>query len=647
MNFLLLFLVLMPIFGAFLSYLAGRNSKSLRDHLVLGLTALELLGALSLVFTGELSLVLPDVCGLGLSFRADGFRTVMAVLASTAWFMAAMPSRWYFAHAKNRNRYYLFFLFVLGSTMGVFLSDDLYTTFVFFEMMSFSSYVWVVQEETDGAIKASESFLGIGVIGGLVALMGVFLLYHLTGDLSFVTLRESCAAVENRRLLYAAGGCLLFGFGAKAGMFPLHFWLPTAHPVAPSPASAVLSGVITKAGIFGVLVLGGKVFFHDSAWGLLILLLGTVTMLLGAVLGIFSVNLKRTLACSSMSQIGFVLVGIGMQGLLGHHNQLAVFGTVLHMINHSLIKLVLFISAGVVLENVNSLDLNTIRGWGRDKHLLKGCFLTGALTIGGIPLLSGYVSKTLLHESIVEYVAELSSHGEATALFSAIEWLFLLAGGMTLAYMTKLFVCIFVEKPQKEHPSHGTYMDKRTAVMLVSVSAALLLMGLTPHLTMDRIADFARDFVGGEAAAHQVHYFAWVNLKGAVISLLIGAALYFGVVRTLLMKKNAQGEKEYVNRWPSWADLEKNIYRPILALLAFVGAMISRTAASLADWTVALIHRVFYKKAPQTVEPRTNELFGAYSEKPVHRGLVGETLEYELLLYGVGVVITLLYLFLR
>ena len=113
------------------------------------------------------------------------------------------------------------------------------------------------------------------------------------------------------------------------------------------------------------------------------------------------------------------------------------------------------------------------------------------------------------------------------------------------------------------------------------------------------------------------------------------------------MKKNAQGEKEYVNRWPSWADLEKNIYRPTLALLAFVGAMISRIAASLADWTVALIHRVFYKKAPQTVEPRTNELFGAYSEKPVHRGLVGETLEYELLLYGVGVVITLLYLFLR
>ena len=640
MNFLLLFLVLMPTVGAFASYLVGRKNKNVRDFLVLALTAVELVGAVSLVFTGELSLTLPGVCGLGLSFRADGFRTVMAVLASTAWFMAAMPSRWYFAHAKNRNRYYLFFLFVLGSTVGVFLSDDLYTTFVFFEMMSFSSYVWVVQEETDGAVKASESFLGIGVIGGLVALMGVFLLYHLTGDLSFVTLRESCAAVENRSMLYAAGGCLLFGFGAKAGMFPLHFWLPSAHPVAPSPASAVLSGVITKAGIFGVLVLGGKVFFHDGSWGLLILLLG-------AVLGVFSVNLKRTLACSSMSQIGFVLVGIGMQGLLGHHNQLAVFGTVLHMINHSLIKLVLFISAGVVLENVHSLELNDIRGWGRDKHLLKGCFLMGAVTIGGIPLWSGYVSKTLLHESIVEYVAELSAHGEPALLFSVIEWLFLLAGGMTLAYMTKLFVCIFVEKPVKEHHSHGAYLDKRTAVMLVTVAASLLLMGLTPHLTMDRIADFARDFVGGEEAAHAVHYFAWVNLKGAVISLVIGAAIYFGIVRTLLMKKNEQGIKVYVNRWPSWADLEQNIYRPLLSLLAFMGAMVSRTAASLADWTVALIHRIFYKKAPRTVTPKTNETFGAYSDKPVHRGLVGETLEYELLLYGIGVVITLLYLFLR
>ena len=196
-------------------------------------------------------------------------------------------------------------------------------------------------------------------------------------------------------------------------------------------------------------------------------------------------------------------------------------------------------------------------------------------------------------------------------------------------------------------PAPLTAAAVSSAVALTVVACLIPVLGTLPGRTMDAMADTAQGFLGVHEHGHAVHYFAWVNLKGAVISLVIGAAIYFGIVRTLLMKKNEQGIKVYVNRWPSWADLEQNIYRPLLNLLAFMGAMVSRTAASLADWTVALIHRIFYKKAPRTVTPKTNETFGAYSDKPVHRGLVGETLEYELLLYGIGVVITLLYLFLR
>ena len=134
--------------------------------------------------------------------------------------------------------------------MGIFLSGDLYTTFIFFEMMSFASYVWVVQEETPEAISASRSYLTIGVLGGLVTLMGVFLLYHLAGTLQLDALRDACAAVENRRLLYAAGGCILFGFAAKAGMFPLHFWMPRSYTAAPAPATAIVVRRIEQGGYF-------------------------------------------------------------------------------------------------------------------------------------------------------------------------------------------------------------------------------------------------------------------------------------------------------------------------------------------------------------------------------------------------------------
>ena len=157
-----------------------------------------------------------------------------------------------------------------------------------------------------------------------------------------------CIRDRDRGVLWASGILILIGFGAKAGAFPLHIWLPTAHPAAPAPASAVLSGVITKTGIYGVLVLSTTIFLHDAGWGMVLAVIGAITMVLGAVLAVCSIDLKRTFACSSVSQIGFILVGISMQCLLGHHNALAVDGTILHIFNHSLIKICLLYTSRCV-----------------------------------------------------------------------------------------------------------------------------------------------------------------------------------------------------------------------------------------------------------------------------------------------------------
>ena len=207
--------------------------------------------------------------------------------------------------------------------------------------------------------------------------MGLFLLYYQTGTLQISELYEACQGKN----VYAAALCLLVGFGAKAGAFPLHIWLPKAHPVAPAPASALLSGILTKTGIFGILVISCQILFHDELWGTFILMIGVITMFLGALLAVFSIDFKRTLACSSVSQIGFILVGVGMQGLLAEENALAVRGTFLHMVNHSVFKLVLFMTAGVIYMNVHKLNLNEIRGFGKKKPLLAGIYLMGALGI--------------------------------------------------------------------------------------------------------------------------------------------------------------------------------------------------------------------------------------------------------------------------
>lgn len=456
-------IIFLPMAAALTGYIIGRFQKNARDYFANIVTGAIFVCTLCLLLQIQTQdslgtlFEIPYVCGMGLHFTLDGFRALYCTIAAFMWFMSTLFSKEYLAHYHNRNRYYLFLLLTLSATQGVFLSADFFTTFIFFEIMSFTSYVWVAHDEDKESLRAAATYLAVAVIGGLVMLMGIFLLYDVTGTLFFDELTGTYTIyglLSSRHTtpiqIRIAGLCLLFGFGAKAGAFPLHIWLPKAHPVAPAPASALLSGILTKAGMYGILILTAYIFLGDTAWGALILILGVCTMVVGAVLALFSINLKRTLACSSVSQIGFILVGVGMSGLLGEENLSAVRGSMLHMVNHSLIKLALFMAAGVVYMNVHKLDLNAIRGFGRKKPLLNYIFLMGALGIGGVPLWNGYISKTLIHESIVEYTSLLRT-GQVSGMLSAgmlraVEWTFLISGGLTIAYMTKLYVALFLEK---------------------------------------------------------------------------------------------------------------------------------------------------------------------------------------------------------
>lgn len=644
MNILLPFLVFFPMAGGIVGYMIGRKNKKARDYFACIVTGIILIGCLAL-YNKNMAFSIANFCGLGIQFKGDGLRVVLAVLTAFIWFMTTVFSREYFAHYQNRNRYYLFMLLSLGATLGVFLSADFYTTFIFFEMMSFTSYVLVIHEESDTAIRAAQTYLAVAVIGGLVTLMGLFMLYSMTGTLQMDLVAEAVQQTANKKPFYAVGVLVLFGFGAKAGMFPLHIWLPEAHPVAPAPASALLSCILTKTGVYGILVLSCMIFLHDAQWGMLILVLGVITMVLGAVLAVFSVNLKRTLACSSLSQIGFILVATGMQGLLGEHNALAAAGTLLHLVNHSLLKLVLFMAAGVVFMNLHELNLNKIRGFGRKKPLLNGIFLMGVLGITGVPFWNGYISKTLIHESIVEYIELLAHAGQSVAFFRIVEILFIFSGGLTVAYMVKIYMAVFVEKNTYDVNHTGPYMNKLTAVVL-TVSAALLpILGLFPHTTLDKIADMGRPFMSSGAPAHVVHYFSMVNLKGGIISIIIGIFVYLLFIRKVLMQKDENGNLMYVDCWPKGLSLENKVYRPVLLkILPFVGAFFARVAGSLVDGIVALIRAFIFNNDHGKVIPMEDAYFSVYTHEAGEKGVFREGVAKSLLFFGLGVAVAMLYM---
>ena len=549
-NLWLLIAVALPLPGALLAYVLGRRQARWATGSMLLVSAADFL-ILSVVLWQaahgrESAFVLEGFCVSGIALYADGFRALYAWLAALLWGVASVFSFSYFKGRANMPRYAFFTLLTLSATVGVFLSDQLLTTTMFFEVMSLASYPWVAHEETPETLRAAQSYLWFAIIGGMCMLMGLLLLPQALIQAKYSAWQNAADGIGASSLLLP-GILLLIGFGTKAGAFPLHTWLPRAYPAAPAPATALLSAVLSKAGIFGILLLSVKLMLPIAAWHVLIFWIGVLTMVLGGVLALLSTEIKRILACSSMSQIGFILVGVGVYGLL-QAGGIAAQGILTHMVNHSVLKMILFLCAGVLVMNLGKTDLNDARGFGRGKPLLHFMFLTGMLGLAGVPLGSGFASKSLLHEGLSEYIHIL--HGNAW-LYTAAEWLFILSGGLTLAYMLKIYICLFWERGAACRPA-TRYITKASAAVLAAAAASVWLLGLFPGVFLGGIGRLGAGLM--QAEAEPVAYFSAENLLGAGKSIAAGLLIYALVVRGLLSVRT-EGGRGYRNIMPERLNL--------------------------------------------------------------------------------------------
>ncbi len=595
--FYILFLILFPSISGIITYFVSKKCEKLREVFSIGLTVLEMIIMIVLLVTfknGPTNYHLDHLCGMGLTFSLNYFNLIYAFMSVFLWLMTIVFSKQYMLKYLHKGRYYLFYLITLSGVMGVFLSGDLMTTFIFFEIMSFSSYPLIIHDEKEESKKAGLTYLSIAVVSGMILLMGLFIVYNQIGTLDFNMIREVMKTQKLSNELFIGGILVLIGFGAKAGMYPLHIWLPKAHAVAPAPASALLSGIMTKTGVYGIIILAANLFYGNQAFGLILLVFAIITMVLGAVLALFSVNLKRTLACSSMSQIGFILTGLAFMVLLKEEGSIAAFGSLLHMINHSFIKLVLFMCAGVVVMNIHALNLNDIQGFGRKKPFLMVMFLLGSLGIMGIPLFNGYVSKTMIHESILEFIKVNELSGGVYVGYKVVEYLFLFSGGLTIAYMTKLFVCLFIEKNktrQEEFDQMKNYLSPVNKIVFVVSGIMILVIGVLPNVMDIKLLNLTNEFFNVEVISEKINFFSFENLKGALISILIGAAVYFLLVHFVFENK----KKQYLDLWPKYLDLEKCIYVPTLKGFYLMLAYLFRTLDLLFDGVVFVFRKTFLR----------------------------------------------------
>ncbi|MGE4284032.1 MAG: complex I subunit 5 family protein [Clostridia bacterium] len=551
---------LLPAAGALISYIIGRKSEYYRNIFNIVVTGILLVGVTALyklVSAGPINVFIPDIMGVGLYLKLDVFRYIFIWITVFIWFLAIIYSTKYLIKYKNRNRYYAFFMATLSATVGVFLSENLLNLFAFFEIMSFTSYILVIHDEDEYAHEAGRSYIGMAVGGGMVLLMGLFLLFDYTGTLIISELPARMELLGS--IKYLISTLIIIGFGVKASMVPLHVWLPKAHPAAPAPASAILSAILLKTGVFGILITVGIIMQSDIILSAAIFILGLINMFMGGVLAIFQRNIKRILAYSSMSQIGYILMGIGLMGFLGEHKAIAFYGTMYHIVNHAIFKTLLFLGAGIIYMVLHDLSINEVRGFGKHKPIFKTLFLIGTFAVMGIPGFNGFASKTLLHEALLEV-----RHLYHSGWFLAAEIIFILSSGLTVVYLLKIFVAVFMENNQKYRGQYKKYIYTRVRVPLVILSLMIIIIGIFPNIFI-QILNGALEVFGIDEGM-TIKFYTIDTVNSVIVTTALGIFIYIGIVRRYLRKEEGT-ESWYINPSLQWFSIEKNIYVPIMKVM--------------------------------------------------------------------------------
>lgn len=384
---------------------------------------------------------------------------------------------------------------------GVVLSDGGYSFLFFWELMTVASFLLILFEaERREVRRAALSYLIMMHIGFILLLVGFVRVETATGSASFAALAEYFRTQPALPLFLV----FLAGFGMKAGLFPMHVWLPEAHPAAPSHVSALMSGVMIKTGIYGILrttaALGELPVLHTA--GVILLAAGIVTGLWGIILAAMQNDVKRLLAYSSIENIGVILIGIGVAALgKASGNQYValagIAGALLHTVNHSFFKSLLFFGAGNLLTAVRTTSLDNLGGVARHMPMTGMLFLVGTAAICALPPLNGFVSELLIYLGIFDGIASGCDTLAAAAGLAALA----LIGGIALLAFTKLYGTAFLGAPRTHEVAEAREVDNIRIAAMALPLAGILFVGLFPGLATAAITRAAGFFLRTPADA--------------------------------------------------------------------------------------------------------------------------------------------------
>lgn len=491
MNIMILLPIVLPVIVGFvLLFLPERVFRSRQS--LLNVTGVSFIGCALLAIyvisgaAGDRLVLFKLVGNIPVYFAIDSLGRLFAGIVVLIFLMAGFFSFVYMAHEKNEKRYYSFYLITFGVLMGLDFSGNLVTMYLFYEFMTLASMPLVLHSGTREAVMAGLKYMFYSFCGAYMALFGIYFLNQYADTLDFVAggslNMEAVVQSGNTQLMLIVAFLAIVGFGVKAGCFPLHAWLPTAHPVAPAPASAFLSGIIVKGGVLAIIRVIyyciGADFIRGTWVQTVWIILAVITLLMGSSLAFKEKIMKKRFAYSTVSNLSYILLGLSML------NATAFVGSLLHVIFHAIIKSALFLFAGALIFSTGRTKVKDFVGLGKKMPVLFASYTIVSLGLIGIPPTSGVISKWYLAVGSLESGAgALSWIGPVALLVSAL---------LTAGYLLPISIRGFLEAPA-DASSLEKYKEPPLLMLapIVILAVLTLLLGVYPTPLIDWVGTIA------------------------------------------------------------------------------------------------------------------------------------------------------------
>ena len=483
-----IYAIMVLFLGAFLIVVFGGNRTARNILALLSITA-SLAFILALVkpvmWNGEIlaywmgGRVPAGGYAIGLALEVDALSLFFALLVSVAVFVSGVYSIQYMRHDDNEREYYTLFLMLGGGVMGLVLSGDLFNMFIMVEILTFAAVALTAFRNTaKGALEAAFKYLVVGSIGSTCILVGTSMLYAQAHTLNLAQLAQVIPG--NLYTATKVAFALLFvGFGTKAFIVPFHPLAADAHGAAPASISVMISGVLTKSGIYGIIRLTYFLFqtMNLGTMQFLLVFIGSLSMFICVTMALAQHDFKRLLAFHSISQIGYVLTAVGLCTALG------VSAGLYHAMNHTLFKGLLFLAAGAVLHETGTTDLGKLGGLSKKMPHTTVLFLIGAFSISGIPPFNGFASKWMIYQATYQKAVESGNIG-----FLLVTIIALVTSVLTLASFVKVSQSVFFgQLPRELENVKEVSFGMRLAMGIFALLCVLT--GLFPNLVTTYITE--------------------------------------------------------------------------------------------------------------------------------------------------------------